>query len=134
MREIKFRAWHPKIGMSQTIEIRFAHGIRLTPSDIDNGRNYLSDDEWILMQFTGLKDKKGKDIYEGDIVEFENDVGNGPFRDKGVVEYEPEYAAFQLISGDLTNRKSSAVLWAFHDKLSSKPVILGNFYENSNLL
>lgn len=60
MREIKFRAWD----MENKI-MRFS-GIEepLTMGEIIPLNSY------ILMQYTGLKDKNGKEIYEGDILEF----------------------------------------------------------------
>jgi len=54
MREIKFRAWdkmNGKILKSPEVPIPC-----MSESDL-----------WILMQYTGLKDKDGKEIYEGDI-------------------------------------------------------------------
>ena len=56
MREIKFRAWDGK-------ELSYSHK--------DLGNWFLEhDDMKELMQFTGLKDKNGKEIYEGDILKF----------------------------------------------------------------
>jgi len=60
MREHKFRAWYKPtkvMGEPETIQDMTSY----TPSlDID--------DRFILMQYTGLHDKNGKEIYEGDIV------------------------------------------------------------------
>lgn len=62
MREIKFRAWHKKFGWIHVFSLEFFNdkvelsGYITYPLDV------------ILMQYTGLKDKNGKKIYEGDIV------------------------------------------------------------------
>lgn len=56
MREIKFRAWDSS--MKKMNEIKVLH----LPTSERNGH------EIELMQYTGLKDKNGKDIYEWDIV------------------------------------------------------------------
>lgn len=73
MREIKFRAWH-KIEKYMTPSFRFGHEFY---HNTDDGIHYDGDDvisfslaeDYILMQYTGLKDKNGEEIYEGDILE-----------------------------------------------------------------
>lgn len=57
MREIKFRAWEKDVKVILTHE----------EMNIDE---CLKDSNVIVMQYTGLKDKNGKEIYEGDVYNY----------------------------------------------------------------
>ena len=76
MREIKFRVWHadykkmelPKKQLSEDID--YWDGVKGSVLGIINTYLGYSADK-VFMQFTGLLDKNGKEIYEGDIVKCE---------------------------------------------------------------
>lgn len=81
-REIKFRAWNDNIKkMTDDFLLIPSRGFALQWSD--DGHTGATLDHFALMQYTGLKDKNGKEIYEGDILMFPDteseyvDVGIG---------------------------------------------------------
>ncbi|PFD89201.1 hypothetical protein CN306_18695 [Bacillus thuringiensis] len=74
-----------------------------------------------VMQYTGLKDKNGKEIYEGDILEFSGNVVA-----LGIVKYNENFATFQACNGNSG--------WLFGNESGTNIEILGNIYENPELV
>lgn len=130
MRELKFRAW-------DKLDKEFTHNIDCLLDISVPERVFVLDDEGgelIIEQYTGLKDKNGKEIYEGDIVE-QFVCGVKTFKDKPCgrrtiwqVRWNEEECCFELhyLSGSL-----------FGDSLMNKDdefEVIGNIHENPELL
>ncbi|MCO4662999.1 hypothetical protein Si022_00715 [Streptococcus infantarius subsp. infantarius] len=129
MRVPKFRAW-VKLGkiIMPVGEIDFDYEFAYLEEK--NGYRCERDfDEIELMQFTGLKDKNGKEIYEGDIVKFsdcDDDVYVTP------VVWDKNYACFGVsFSGKYPI--SFDYLEEFYTELKNIEVV-GNIWENPGLL
>ncbi len=65
MREIKFRVWHDD---KMRLDVSCIRGAAYVYNDVTLQVLPLINPVAILMEYTGLKDKNGKEIYEGDIL------------------------------------------------------------------
>lgn len=98
MREIRFRAWH--VDRKKWVD----------PSTVGfNPLNGHTAIKVILTQYTGLKDKNGKEIYEGDIYDYKGEIG--------VFESITDFYYNELIMFRV-----------------EKGEIIGNIYENPELI
>lgn len=124
MRKIKFRAWHKeKKIMGEVLGIDILHKeIFFSNEDVDCYEHTdFKDIE--LMQYTGLKDKNEKEIYEGDIVKLRANHGIG------VIKYSDEWGAFVV---EYIKPRPLVVLGMNYYKEDIE--VIGNIYENSELL
>ena len=128
MREIKFRAWlkeEKKMVNVETIDFTDKSIQYLEKNEFINAyllRRMIFDDIE-LMQYTGLKDKNGKEIYEGDILFFRDE------NMKYVVVWQD--AAFIIKSIEI-RKYSEKMCWLDDTEICCE--IVGNIYENKNLL
>lgn len=145
MREIKFRAWDgdrmlpvnnilfnktaesvSTYGLEPAIiieasEDKYGERVRLTGADIDTP----------LMQYIGLKDRNGVEIYEGDVVELKNYPDRSAaehMQGIGAVEFSPALdLAYEAVK---SNGNTMMLTWGGTESIE----VIGNIYENHELL
>lgn len=131
MREIKFRIWLPKDKILTYDDGTFYLTADGDVLDINNDLPF--DDEPILMQYTGLKDDNGREIYEGDILKILNP--EWPEDETEFVEVkwcaDSDYPAF-----DIPDSVESDECNGLFQGLNNGGIfeVVGNIYENPGLL
>ncbi len=128
-RRLKFRAWDKttkKMIYDANSDIKiYLNGV------------VSQDGEWVtgmyeIMQFTGLLDKEGREIYEGDILEKE-----GRWITPKVARYEVVFDIGEFIGGCIGTYEvegKGEIYIILKPELFDASEILGNIYENEELL
>lgn len=150
--ETKYRAYHKEEKKMCELSLinfnvgAFLLGLEPEPEDLieigekvykrespKDGR-FCNEDEYILMQYTGLEDKNGKEIYFGDILVTSNDGADGAdvwsAEDFGItVVKEPEgVLGVDYTEWDMGSRDEQSIYSGQYVE------IIGNIYENPELL
>ena len=123
MREIKFRAWLKEERKIVNVETLFIGINRLCFGNSKTEDLFFRDFEEVeLMQYTGLKDKNGKEIYEGDILFFRDE------NMKYIVVWQD--TAFIIKSIEI-RKYLEKMCWLDDTEICCE--IVGNIYENKKL-
>jgi uncharacterized phage protein (TIGR01671 family) len=122
MREIKLRAWCEALNKP---ELRL-----FSLEDIQMGAFALHPDDKV-MQYTGLKDKSGKEVYEGDILEFTPMWRNAKERRHATIWYREDDACYWLYFN--AQRTSFTGISNLYNGAVMAAEVIGNAYENPTL-
>lgn len=149
MREIKFRAWYAPKASDEWEKITLPKMIYFDDIGYCDEYNHLSfslskksrdpdggdycnlcarfEDFSSLMQYTGLKDKNGKDIYEGDIIKWRDEILEVKWAVVGWTLFSRFFSKFGRPNGDDCGEINTI-------GYTLKSEVIGNIYENPELL
>ena len=119
-RPIKFRAWSQVSSqMTKPFELEWLKFNTPVPDDFEKRMGFA--DDLIFQQFTGLTDKNGKEIYEGDIVKI-----LGYNNKNWEVRWQSSFSGFNL--------QTKQNNWYGIGEANGRMEVIGNIYENKELL
>jgi uncharacterized phage protein (TIGR01671 family) len=145
MTNIKFRAWDKlekrmgEVNYIKYSKVQYTYvsaRFKQKGKTVDEGFNYEGKEGYnnvILMQYTGIKDKNGTEIYEGDIIHWKTDISNKYFGDfkveeNVIVEWSKEELKW------IFREKGANVFDEFKDLIGYDFEVIGNIYNDLKLL
>lgn len=132
MREVKFRAWDGQDKLIRNVQQLLFN--KQNEVDIKIYEEWFATGpDLILMQYTGLKDKNGAEIYEGDICQVDDGLSDYWY----VVEWV--FAGWQAVTYKKKNSSVRGISngvnsFYIEPDCTSEMTIIGNVYENKELL
>jgi uncharacterized phage protein (TIGR01671 family) len=138
MRIIKFRAWRTDEKYMVTSDVGALTALRncygnkglAEQAGFSNIDNQPNPDKFILMQYTGLKDKNGKEIYEGDILKWK--CSKSGSRKELIHIVTIGWNGFRYVLTIYDNGEKWATNKSYWN--DSDREVIGNIYENPELL
>lgn len=146
-KEIKFRAWDKENfimhfsnenedGIVWEIQPKIKFLELRTIDSFPGGEYHEQTEQWVepkqvLMQNTGLKDKNGKEIWEGDVVAILKWVGNPDvYEEAGIytISWSDNFAGFKFYP------RNNDIHDCFDPNEENQYTVIGNIYENPELI
>lgn len=136
MRDIKFRIWdgakNEWLASSSKDALPY-YGFALVGEvmTVQSPPYWSLDEGNIVEQFTGLKDKNGVGVYEGDII-IQKSLGSNKSGCRGKITYKEDHAAFMFE----VYERGKPVMWLFLNEFNPEKTceVIGNIHENPELL
>jgi len=128
-REIKFKVWMPVARIMMVPK-----SLYLMHQYVITGYTVGEIERWIYLQFTGLKDMNGKEIYEGDVLAQDCQMVDD-YTGKGSIEVLKLPVRWQIEKARWTVYSPSAMIkndWGYVPNHNA--YVIGNIYENPELL
>lgn len=127
-RKLKFRVWDKRIHCFVNFSGMFApqFGISYLNGCLESLTCTRENSDFVIQQFTGLKDKRGKEIFEGDIVKFIYTTYEH--------EYEEEIGEVYFENGMFMFSRSCEFCTADCNFREESLEIVGNIFENPELI
>lgn len=130
MRDIKFRAWD---GREMFYDVTIANGRYITVEDDGETLYYWHDrsEQVDIMQYTGLKDKNGTEIYEGDICQV---AGNRVYEIRYIDKAQVNSDGFETYGACFVLWISEELFFPFDEYAMEHGKVIGNIHKNPELL